>query len=200
MMSSRGRWGIALLAVGLALVAVVPAGQGARDGENPARRRAAFQAVLALEARLRTEILGVYRSAGPLAAAQSYREIVERLSATVGEERGVTLRRVRLLPIGRENAADAWERKQLAEWARKVSIGADPSQLEHFEVITSAGGVRQFRYMRGLRAEVYCLGCHGSQTRAAVRAVLQERAGDASLHWVDEGGLLGAVSVIQTLE
>lgn len=112
---------------------------------------------------------------------------------------GVAVRRIGTRVRNPGNAPDDVERQVLARFAATISAGRAPADTA-FVARTSAGGM-ELRFLRPLRVQELCLGCHGpaDQLSPEVRQILASRYPDDQATGYAVGDLRGAVSVRLTL-
>ena len=112
---------------------------------------------------------------------------------------GVMVRRVGTRVRNPRNAPDDLERQVLAQFAATIAGGGAPTDTA-FVAGTSAGGT-ELRFLRPVRIQPPCLGCHGpaDQLSPEVRQVIASRYPDDQATGYAVGDLRGAISVRLTL-
>jgi hypothetical protein len=111
------------------------------------------------------------------------------------QQAGVMVRRVGTRLRNPANAPDSVERLVLARFAATIAEGGAPTDTA-FVVGTSAGG-NELRFLRPVRVQELCLGCHGpaDQLGPEVRQVIVARYPEDQATGYAVGELRGAVSV-----
>jgi hypothetical protein len=111
--------------------------------------------------------------AGPEGAIGACRDLAPALARAASAESGWAVRRVSLRERNPKAVPDAWERGVLAEFDRIAAARGTAAPIEHAEVVATADGKRERRYMRALPTQELCLACHGA--RASLSAGVTER-------------------------
>ncbi len=133
------------------------------------------------------EAIGVCQETAP--------EIAKNIFKETGYEVGRTALKVR----NAENAPDAWEKKILKSFDKKMAKGTDPSGLEHIEIVTE-GEDRVVRYMKAIPTGGFCLTCHGSDLELDLAEKIGELYPKDQATGFKEGKLRGALTIRKVLE
>jgi hypothetical protein len=186
------------------ILALVALGSHANAESAPAsdeaRLSAARAAVKGLGEALKEQLVAAIKADGPVSAIGVCRTIAPAISEEQSEKHGLEIGRTALRVRNPANAPDAFERKVLEEFVRKIESGAEPASLEHAEIVTE-GGRSQFRYMKAIPTAVEpCLACHGSDLKPELKAEILRLYPDDRATGFKAGDLRGAFSVKQTLK
>lgn len=91
-----------------------------------------------------------------------------------------------------ENAADAWEREVLEEFASRAQAG-EPLQGMHKAQVVEG----EFRYMQAIPTGEPCLACHGPAIKAELASLIEQRYPADQAYGFQLGELRGAFSLRQ---
>jgi hypothetical protein len=192
-------WKGALAAAGLAL-ACASACTPKPPKPDPADLMAARQATLQLDTAIRTQLTGrLDRNDDPAAVYTAYRDTVRTLTSDIAKKAGVDLRRVSDQPRNPANAADDWERKQLAIFEYWLDAGLDEHTLEISEIVTE-GKTKVLRWIRPITMQENCLTCHGDRIDGKLLDLLARDFPDDEATGYFEGELAGAYSAKKVIE
>ena len=97
------------------------------------------------------------------------------------------------------NQADEWESKQLAIFEEKIKAGANPKTLMANEVVTSAAGDKQFRFMKAIPTGKLCLNCHGSKIAPKLKSAINQHYPEDKAIGFNLGDLRGAFTLTKSL-
>ena len=162
---------------------------------DPVDLTSARQSALLLEIAIRTQLLDrLERDEEPAAVYTAYRDTVRKMTSDIAGKAGVDLRRVSARVRNPANAADDWERKQLALFQYWLDAGLDEHTLEVSEIVTE-GKVKYFRWMRPITVGETCITCHGDAIEAKLLTLLVHDYPDDEATGYFEGELAGAYSV-----
>jgi hypothetical protein len=154
----------------------------------------AREAAMALGGDLLAMLTSELGRGGPAAAiavcADSAQERTRR-----HQQAGIMVRRVGTRVRNPANDPDSVERLVLARFAATIAEGGAPTDTA-FVLGTSAGG-NELRFLRPVRVQELCLGCHGpaDQLGPEVRQVIAARYPEDQATGYAVGELRGAVSV-----
>lgn len=162
---------------------------------SPQDIRDARQAAMTLDSRLHREILSRLETDGETATYLGYRRIVPEMTAAIGEEMGVELKRTAFRVRNRANAADDWEVEKLEALEFSIEAGLNPQLLEFSEVVEEDDGSRVFRWIRPIVMSEGCLACHGDLVSTEVLDMLALEYPDDEATGYLEFELGGAYSV-----
>ena len=192
-------WKGALAAAGLALVCASACTPKPLK-PDPADLMAARQATFQLDTAIRTQLTGrLDRNDDPAAVYTAYRDTVRTLTSDIAKKAGVDLRRVSDQPRNPANAADDWERKQLAIFEYWLDAGLDEHTLEISEIVTE-GKTKVLRWIRPITMQENCLTCHGDRIDGKLLDLLAHDFPDDEATGYFEGELAGAYSVKKVIE
>ena len=162
---------------------------------DPVDLTAARQAALLLEIGVRTQLLErLERDQDPAGVYTAYRDEVRAMTGDISKKAGVELKRVSERVRNPANAADDWERKQLAMFQTWLDAGLDEHTLEVSEIVTE-GKATYFRWMRPMTMSETCMTCHGDKIEAKLLTLLVHDYPDDEVTGYFEGELAGAYSV-----
>ena len=174
------------------LVAALAAacGGGPPSDEEIARARGqAEDAAARLMKTLFEELTGALKAGPPEEALGVCGEKAQELTRAIERETGVAVRRTSLKTRNPINAPDAYERS----WLEKAA--ATPPTKAHAEVVETADGGYELRYLRPLQIAELCTQCHGEELPSAVRDAVRSRYPSDQATGYKPGDLRGAVSV-----
>lgn len=187
--------------IGLAAV-MLSAFARAEDAPPPpeAELAVARAATKDLGERLRSELVAALKAGGPSVALGVCRTIAPAIAEEASQSHGLEVGRTALKVRNPDNAPDAFERRVLEDFVRKIGDGADPAALDHAEVI-AGNGETLFRYMRAIpTAAEPCLACHGSNIEAGLKAEILELYPDDQATGFEAGELRGAFTVTRKMQ
>lgn len=165
---------------------------GAADAASLAVARAAAKG---LGETLKAQLIAAIRAGGPIAAVGVCRSIAPAIADDQSKAHSVQVGRTALKVRNPANAPDAFERRVLEDFVRKINAGADPASLEHAETVTQ-NGESVFRYMKAIpTAAEPCLTCHGSNLEPSLKAEIQRLYPDDQATGFRAGELRGAFTV-----
>jgi hypothetical protein len=133
---------------------------------------------------------------GPEGAIVVCREQAPQMAKAASDETGWSIRRVSLRNRNPKAVPDAWERTALEDFDRRAAAGESPATLEKGELVT-AGGRSEYRYVKALPAQDFCLQCHGTPERIspAVREQLKSLYPDDKAVGYRAGEIRGAITI-----
>lgn len=178
----RGALLVAALASSLPLAA---------SGGDDARLAASRAAVDSFQQRLRAELGAAMTQGGPVAAIEVCQRRAPAIAAELGTQTGATLGRTALRVRNPANAADAWQRQTLEDFAQRLQSGAPATGIERFDIGEDGGA----HYARAIVTETPCLACHGTHLPPAVREALALRYPQDEATGFAAGELRGAFIV-----
>jgi len=194
----RARLATALM-IALAVLSSHAQAEDARPNDD-ARLLTARAAIEGLGETLKQQLIAAIKTGGPVSAIGVCRTIAPTISQEKSRTYGLEVGRTALKVRNPANAPDAFERKVLEEFVRKIESGADPASLEHKETVVE-GGETLFRYMKAIpTAAEPCLACHGSDLKPEIKAEILRLYPDDRATGFKAGELRGAFTVIQKLE
>ncbi len=181
-----------LLALGVSCTGSIP-GSEAKDAAS----KRAQQTAERLTGELLGELTAAMKEGGPIRAIRYCSGNAQELTAEVGREMGVSVRRVTIKPRNSADAPDDWERQVLDKFdasARKGLLQPDIA----YEEVTRIDGRNVLRSMKPIIIRQPCLMCHGTERDipADVDKLLKERYPDDQATGYVVGDFRGAVSVI----
>ena len=112
---------------------------------------------------------------GHVQAISVCREKAPEMAKNLSAQLGWQIRRVSLKNRNPKAVPDAWERRVLEDFERRLAAGEKPTSIDHGEVVEE-NGQKFYRYMKALPTQDLCLNCHGTPERLApgVSARLKE--------------------------
>jgi hypothetical protein len=195
---SRALFATTLLVVLTALAPLAKTEDAGRAGD--AKLSAARAAIKDLGETLKQQLAAAIKAGGPVSALGVCRTIAPAIAEEKSGAYGLEVGRTALKVRNPANAPDAFERKVLEEFVRRIGSGADPASLEHAETVTE-GGETVFRYMKAIpTAAEPCLACHGSNVQPEVKTEILRLYPDDKATGFKAGDLRGAFTVSQKLK
>jgi len=203
-LASTRKSGVMRVRLATMLVALAMLAPPAQAEEPPptdeARLATARAAVKGLGETLKEQLVAAIKAGGPIAAVAVCRTIAPAISEDKSRTYGIKVGRTALKVRNRDNAPDAFERRVLEEFVRRIDSGADPAGLEHAEMVTE-GGETLFRYMKAIpTAAEPCLACHGPSLKPELRAEILRLYPDDQATAFSVGDLRGAFTVTQKVK
>jgi mono/diheme cytochrome c family protein len=189
----------ALLAA-LTAAALAGGAAAASEVEPPARLEAK-----AVADRFHQELAGKLTAAitegGPLLAVDVCRVEAPAIASRLSRESGWQVRRVGTRvrnPV--TGLPDAWEQRQLADFARRLAAGEPAPAVETWAEVEEPAG-RMQRYMRAIPVAPQCLVCHGERgaQSAELQALLAREYPHDEAFGYQPGELRGAFSLRRRL-
>lgn len=199
MLGTRSLPAYAVMLAGL-VGGLVPSMARAGDASPPEPELAAARAAVKdLGERLRAELVAALNTGGPAAALGVCRTIAPAIADEASSAHGLDVGRTALRVRNPDNAPDAFERRVLEEFLRRIDAGSDPATLEHSEVVTR-NGEATVRYMKAIpTAAEPCLACHGSAIEHGLQAEILRLYPDDAATGFSAGELRGAFTVSRRL-
>lgn len=93
------------------------------------------------------------------------------------------------------NAADAWEAKVLADFAKRAAAGEPLQTMEYGEQVGE-----QYRYAKAIGIKKPCLACHGENIKPEVQAMLNKTYPEDAATGYKMGELRGMFSLSKNLQ
>jgi len=123
-----------------------------------------------------------------------------QMAKALADQTGWAIRRVSLKNRNPKAVPDAWEKRVLEEFDRRLSAGEMPMDIEKSEVVT-LDGQKMFRYMKALPTQEVCLSCHGTPDKITpeVQAKLTELYPDDKATGYGLKQLRGAITVKKSM-
>jgi hypothetical protein len=133
---------------------------------------------------------------GPEGAVPVCRDLAPQMARAASEETGWNIRRVSLKNRNPKAVPDAWERAALEDFDRRVAAGEPPTALDKAEIVT-LGDRKEYRYIKALPAQEFCLQCHGTPDRisAGVREKLHTLYPEDKAVGYRAGEIRGAITI-----
>lgn len=197
--AARYGWRAAAFLVALAAFALPPqAHAGDVPPPSDAQLAAARAATKDLGETLKAELVAALKAGGPRSALGVCRTLAPAIAGKASQTHGLDVGRTALKVRNPANAPDAFERKVLEDFARRIEAGADPAALEHAETRIE-GGKTVFRYMKAIpTAAEPCLACHGTRIEPELQAEILRLYPDDQATGFKAGELRGAFTVTGT--
>ncbi|MHC4972411.1 MAG: Tll0287-like domain-containing protein [Planctomycetota bacterium] len=162
---------------------------GAPSEEEIERTRAlAEDGAARLMQTLFQELMTALQAGPPEEALGICGDRAQQLTKAIENETGIMVRRTSLKVRNPLNAPDAFERS----WLEKAA--ANPPTEPHSEVVKTADGGYELRYLRPLRIAELCTQCHGEELAPAVRDAVQRRYPSDRATGYKTGDFRGAIS------
>ncbi|NIP17481.1 MAG: DUF3365 domain-containing protein [Xanthomonadales bacterium] len=153
-----------------------------------ARSRAAIQSFAAA---LQAEISKAMAAGGPDAAIRICNTEAVLVAAKASGEQGVNLGRVSLKNRSPLNYPNDWQAAVLLEFEERKAAGEDVGSLEWSELV-EAGDRLEFRYMKAIPTQAFCLQCHGPDIAPEVQETLAMLYPEDLATGFEEGDIRGA--------
>ncbi len=185
---------------GWLVLALAMAGCEARpERPDPADIRAARQAAMAFEQRLKREIIDrLERGEDPVAVYLAYADHVPGWGKEISDQAKLDFSRTALGVRNAANEPDDWERQRMEEFEFLADAGRDASELEAAEIVME-GNEKVFRWLRPMVMGEACMACHGEKLDGRIKLLLQQEYPLDVATGYAEGQLGGAYSVRKVL-
>lgn len=195
----RAFWIVVVVLLTALAACALPSLSHASDAPSQADIAAARRAAKDLGETLKAQLVAAIQAGGPQSAVGVCRTIAPAIAGQASRTHDMKVGRTALRVRNPANAPDAFERRVLDDFVRKIAAGADPATLEHAE-ITAEDGEKTFRYMRAIpTAAEPCLACHGKTIDPALKAeILRLYPGDQATGFAP-GDLRGAFTVTRPI-
>lgn len=190
----------ATLLIGLAACALAPMAR-ADNAPQPSEAdiAAARAATKDLGETLKSQLVAALKQGGPRAAVDVCRTIAPAVATETSGAHGLEVGRTALKVRNPANAPDAFERKVLEEFVRKIDAGADAATLDHAEMVDE-NGKPVFRYMKAIpTAAEPCLTCHGGNIDPALKTEILRLYPEDQATGFKAGELRGAFTVTRKM-
>lgn len=166
---------------------------------DPADLRAARQAALSFEQRLKRDIIDrLERDEDPVAVYLAYADHVPGWGKEISDAAQIDFSRTALGVRNPANEPDEWERRQMEEFEFLADAGRDPSELEAAEIVME-GEDKVFRWLRPTVMGEACMACHGEALDGRIKLLLQQEHPLDAATGYSESQLGGAYSVRKVL-
>lgn len=179
----------------MALVTAAVPGFADDDANRLATSRAAAKDFMEV---LKGELQSAMKAGGPTNAIEVCNQKAPAIAQELSKAKGLRIGRTSLKTRNPDNAPDAWERRVLEEFEARKRAGADPTRLEHHEVVQT-DGTPVFRYMKAIPTAELCLTCHGQKLDPKVSATLKRLYPKDQATGFNVGDLRGAFTITQPL-
>jgi hypothetical protein len=140
------------------------------------------------------------KSDGLAGSVASYQTFTAEIMTTLAEESQFEMGRTSLRLRNPDNAPDPWEQAGLEKFAAEIKAGADPMKLEFFEITKTREGQNLFRFIKPIVMRDGCLGCHGTEVKADVKAEITKLYPDDKALGYALGEMRGAFTLVQQLD
>jgi hypothetical protein len=164
------------------------------------RARQARELVQSFRDKFKAVLHASLKADGVAGSVAPYQSFAADILTTLAEESQFEIGRTSTRLRNPENAPDPWEQVGLEKFAADLKAGADPMTLERFEIITTREGQNLFRYMRPIVMRESCLGCHGTELKADVKAEIAKLYPDDKATGYALGEFRGAFTLVQQLD
>jgi hypothetical protein len=186
---------VSIVAAGLVLGGATMAGSQSADPLTAEARAV----VKPFASALGSELKAALETGGPVAAIDACKTNAPVIAGDAAKTSGWRVERTALKLRNPSNAPDAWERQGLEAFAARAAAGQDLATLERAEIV-SAGGHRQFRFMKAIPTAEMCTTCHGATLKPDVAARLRELYPDDQAVGFSVGDLRGAFTLTKQLD
>ena len=170
------------------------AGKTAMTAIDQAQVASARLAVKTFGGDLKMALLAGLGEGGPGDALAVCQESAPKIAALISQQTGWDVGRTSLQTRNSDNAPDAWERQVLQSFATAQAEGKDPSDLEHYEVVTE-NSQQYLRYMKAIPTGRLCLQCHGRNVAAPTLDQIRELYPQDRATGFAEGDIRGAFTL-----
>jgi len=139
------------------------------DGELLKARETSMQ----LGMQLKEKLLMAMQSGGPEKALSVCNVEAQGISNGLSDDNMLNVGRTSLKIRNPNNQPDSWEEEQLKGFESQKLNGADPRNLETYEVVTE-GNKSVFRYMKAIPMQPPCMLCHGSNLAPDIQSKITQ--------------------------
>jgi hypothetical protein len=152
----------------------------------------AQESVRRLAQALLSELTRALDAGPPEQAVRVCHQVAQQMTEELAAKQGLHLRRTALRVRNPKNAPDEFERRALEAWS-----SAETAPQPRHEVVSTAQGGRELRYLQPILLQPLCTACHGpaEEISPEVRAALAELYPEDRATGFRPGELRGAVSV-----
>lgn len=180
------------LALLLAALPSLALAQPTTDDSHLAQQAA--QLIPAFQQQLLGTVKQAVEQGGPAQAVQACQTLAPRIAAEHSQQ-GWQVARTALRVRNPANRPDAWELQTLLDFQQRAAAGEDLSQMT---ASTTLDG--EFRFMKAIPTGEPCLACHGSEIKAELATLIDQRYPDDQARGFQAGELRGAFSLRRTVE
>ena len=152
-----------------------------------------------LQLSLQGELFAAMKAGGPPQALDVCKTRAPEIALETSRGTDWRIARTALRVRNPKNAPDAWERKVMEEWTKRVAKGEAPATLETWEV-AEADGKKTFRYMKAIPTGSPCLACHGAELKPEIAAKVKELYPEDQATGFASGELRGAFTLSKPIE
>ncbi len=136
---------------------------------------------------------------GPEGSIAVCKDKAPLIAAAVSKSSGFNVTRVSPKNRNPNGSPDAWEAQAQAKLEARLAAGEKPENLEMWEVVSTAGKNKEFRYAKALMTQPVCLTCHGANLGDGIKAKLAaEYPGDKATGYAP-GTVRGIISIKKPL-
>jgi hypothetical protein len=164
------------------------------------RAQKARELVQAFRDKFKVALHASLKQDGIAGSVAPYQTFASEIMTTLAEESQFEMGRTSTRLRNPDNAPDAWELAGLEKFAADIKAGGDPMKLEIFEITKTREGQNLFRYMRPIVMRESCLGCHGTEVKADVKAEIAKLYSDDKALGYSLNEMRGAFTLVQQLD
>ncbi len=136
---------------------------------------------------------------GHESAVKVCKDIAPAMTSEISRQTGWKLTRVSLKvrnPLF--GTPDAWEQKQLQDFAARAAQGEKAETIEASEIVSEPAG-KSYRFMKAIALQPGCVACHGTAIPEDVKARLDSDYPHDQATGYSAGQIRGAVSIKRPL-
>lgn len=136
---------------------------------------------------------------GPEGSIAVCKDKAPLIAAAVSKSSGFHVNRVSPKNRNPKGSPDAWEAQAQGKLEARLAAGEKPETLEMWEVVSTTGNNKEFRYAKALVTQPVCLTCHGANLGDGIKAKLAaEYPGDKAIGYAP-GTVRGIISIKKPL-
>jgi len=180
-------------ALAIAVACLMTATASAESESAPTWVAEARSSAAELGSQLQHALQTAIRNGGPVAGIEVCKRQAPAIAADVSSGR-VEVGRTALKLRNPDNRPDAWERRVLQDFERRIASGEAPGEIETFAVRTQ-GDRRVGHWMKAIPTQGVCTVCHGQTIAPNVAEAIDAAYPDDQARGFAEGDLRGAFSV-----
>jgi len=184
-----------------AMVATLPltAGADSSSADMQADIDASKAAIHDFFGTLKGELVKAMKEGGPVHAIQVCNTVAPHIADAKSEEHGLHIARTSLKVRNPGNAPDEWETQVLNQFEERKAGGEAIDTIAKAEVVETADGKKQFRFMKAIPTGEVCLKCHGAEIAPEVAAKLDELYPEDKARGFSLGDIRGAFTITKDL-
>jgi Protein of unknown function (DUF3365) len=164
------------------------------------RAQKARELVQAFRDKFKVALHASLKADGVAGSVAPYQTFSAEIMTTLAEESQFEMGRTSTRLRNPDNAPDPWELAALEKFAADIKAGADSAKIEIFEITKTREGQNLFRYMTPIVMRDSCLGCHGTEVKADVKAEIAKLYSDDKALGYSLNEMRGAFTLVQQLD